>query len=256
MRIDFAFSGGGYAIVRKELPLDLPDNYELSLWIRGDAPTENLEVKLVDSTGENVWWRNQRDVELPKAWRRMSIKKRQITFAWGPRGGGELRRAAALEISVTAGSGGRGTVWLDDIVLEPRAPAAEQVQDLAHGSLLPLGEDQPHGRGQAVPALFLDFELLLAGARQRVELGLAPGLGGAPFRAQPLLLLEPMQGRVERSLVDLDGVSRDLLDALGDGVAVGGPEGQDLQDEHVQGALRDRESFGRHRVTSTFDVSR
>ena len=122
MRIDFAFSGGGYAIVRKELPLDLPDNYELSLWIRGDAPTENLEVKLVDSTGENVWWRNQRDVELPKAWRRMSIKKRQITFAWGPRGGGELRRAAALEISVTAGSGGRGTVWLDDIVLEPRAP--------------------------------------------------------------------------------------------------------------------------------------
>jgi F5/8 type C domain-containing protein/alpha-L-rhamnosidase-like protein len=124
MRIDFTFSGGGYAIVRKELPLDLPDNYELSIWIRGTAPTENLEVKLVDSTGENVWWRNQRDVEFPRAWQRLSIKKRQISFAWGPRGGGELRRAAALEISVTAGSGGRGTVWLDDIILEPRAPVA------------------------------------------------------------------------------------------------------------------------------------
>ena len=122
MRIDFTFKGGGYAIVRKELPLDLPENYEISFWIRGDAPTENLEVKLVDSTGENVWWRNQRDVEFPRSWRRMSIKKRQITFAWGPRGGGELRRAAALEISVTAGSGGQGTVWLDDVTLETRAP--------------------------------------------------------------------------------------------------------------------------------------
>ena len=124
MRIDFAFSGGGYAIVRKELPLDLPDNYEISFWIRGTAPSENLEVKLVDSTGENVWWRNQHDVEFPRDWRRMSIKKRQISFAWGPRGGGVLRRAAALEISVTAGSGGRGTVWLDDIALEERPPLA------------------------------------------------------------------------------------------------------------------------------------
>jgi hypothetical protein len=49
-------------------------------------------------------------------------------------------------------------------------------------------------------------------------------------------------------------VLRDQLDALGDGVPVKGLEGQDLQDQHVERALRDWESGWRHfRVTSTFD---
>ena len=57
MRLDFDFQGrGGYAIARKVLALDLPGNYEFSFWIRADAPPNTLEFKLVDSTGDNVWW--------------------------------------------------------------------------------------------------------------------------------------------------------------------------------------------------------
>lgn len=120
LRIDFAFSGGGYAIVRRSVPIDVPPNYLLSFYVRGASGSQNLEVKLVDSTGDNVWWRNQRDFEFSHDWRRVAIKKRQVEFAWGPLGGGELRRAAALEIAITAGSGGRGTVWLDDLSIEER----------------------------------------------------------------------------------------------------------------------------------------
>jgi F5/8 type C domain len=125
MRLDFAFqAGAGYAIAHRDVAIDLPDDYELSFYIRGETPDENLEVKLIDSTGDNVWWVNRRNYAFPRTWRKITLKKRQLGFAWGPAGGGELHHAAALEFAITAGSGGRGTVWIDELTLTPRAPEA------------------------------------------------------------------------------------------------------------------------------------
>ena len=119
LRMDFSFaSGGGYAIARRALPLTLPSNYVFTLWIRGDAPPNTLEFKLLDGSGENVWWYTERDRRFDGSWQRITIRKRQIGFAWGPQGGGELGRMAALEIVITAGSGGgSGSVWIDDLAL-------------------------------------------------------------------------------------------------------------------------------------------
>ena len=120
LRMDFGFTGGGYAIARRALPLTLPANYTLSFWIRGVAPANTLEFKLVDASGDNVWWYTERDRRFDGQWRKITIRKRQISFAWGPLGGGELKEAAALEIAITAGSGGgTGSVWLDDLTLTP-----------------------------------------------------------------------------------------------------------------------------------------
>lgn len=121
MRFDFR-GHGGYAVARRALPLDLPENYELTLWLRGEARANNLEIKLVDDSGDNVWWYHRRDFEFPAEWTPLRIRKRQISFAWGPLGGGELRRAAALEIAITAGQGGSGTVWLDQLALTALPP--------------------------------------------------------------------------------------------------------------------------------------
>ena len=39
MRLDFDFRGGaGYAVARRPLTLDLPENYRFSFWIRAAAP--------------------------------------------------------------------------------------------------------------------------------------------------------------------------------------------------------------------------
>ena len=123
LRVDFRFvKGGGYAVLHRKLDLDLPENYRITFRVRGDCPPENLEFKLLDSTGANVWWLNQRDYRFPRDWETFTIRRRQISFAWGPAGGGELRRAAALEFAITAGSGGSGTVWLDDLELTPLPP--------------------------------------------------------------------------------------------------------------------------------------
>ena len=122
LRLDVRFTRGtGYAVARRAVSLDLPADYVFRFRLRGDIPANHLEFKLVDSTGQNVWWHVRRDLEFPRAWRTISTRKRQIRFAWGPAGGGELRHVAAIEIAVTAGAGGAGSVWLDDLALEPVA---------------------------------------------------------------------------------------------------------------------------------------
>ena len=85
LRLDFDFAGtAGYAIARRELPLVLPENYEISFWIRADAAVNTFQLKLVDASGDNVWWFNRPNIELPPAWQLVRIKKRHIHFAWGP----------------------------------------------------------------------------------------------------------------------------------------------------------------------------
>jgi hypothetical protein len=119
MRLDFAFTnGGGYAIARRTTDIDLPKNYAFSFWIRGEARPNTLEFKLIDRSGENVWWHTEPDREFDGAWHKITIRRRQIGFAWGPKGGGDLDHVATLELVITAGrGGGSGHVWFDDLTL-------------------------------------------------------------------------------------------------------------------------------------------
>jgi hypothetical protein len=120
LRLEFDFQGhGGYAIARRRLALDLPENYEFAFWVRGESPRNNLEFKLLDESGDNVWWSVRRDFTFPRDWQRIAIKKRQLSFAWGPAGGGDVRRLSALEIVVSAGEGGRGAVEVSGLTFEP-----------------------------------------------------------------------------------------------------------------------------------------
>jgi hypothetical protein len=169
LRLDFSFAGGaGYAIARRRLPVDLPANYAFTFWIRGQAPPNTLEFKLVDSTGENVWWYTERDRHFSADWQRVTIRKRQIGFAWGPAGGGELERMASLEIVITAGrGGGTGSVWVDELALaerpEPRpyagTPAARStVEAPGHPARLAVdGDTATAWRSAGAGSLDLDF---------------------------------------------------------------------------------------------------
>ena len=66
LRLDFDFRGViGYATARRALALDLPADYELSFWVRGEAPVNALEFKLIDASGENVWWVNREAFAFP-----------------------------------------------------------------------------------------------------------------------------------------------------------------------------------------------
>jgi hypothetical protein len=120
LRLDYDFhGGGGYAVAHRAVSLELPANYRFTFHVRGNGRPNNLEFKLIDASGDNVWWLNQRDFEFTPEGRDVAIRKRQVSFAWGPLGGGELRHVAALELAITAGQGGAGSVWIEDMRLQP-----------------------------------------------------------------------------------------------------------------------------------------
>lgn len=123
MEFDFG-AVSGYAVMRRELPLEYPENYEFSFDLRGAAPANTLQFKLIDASGENVWWVNRPDYEFPGNWQRVRFKKRHIEFAWGPAKDPALKRSAALELVVARGQGGgKGAVCFDRLEFR-RLPAA------------------------------------------------------------------------------------------------------------------------------------
>jgi F5/8 type C domain len=142
--LDFDFRGvAGYASVSRALPLDFPPDYEFSFYVRGEAPVNNLEFKLIDASGENVWWVNRRDFEFPREWQLVKIKRRQIEFAWGPTPDRTLKRSAALELVVKAGSGGgRGSVCFDRLGFRELAPqTASQPTPVLHATSFQPGAE-------------------------------------------------------------------------------------------------------------------
>ena len=128
MRLDFDFNGAaGYAYISRKLPLVLPDNYEISFYVRADAPVNNLEFKLVDASGDNVWWVNRANFEFPREWQQIRIKKRHIAFAWGPIQDKTLKATDRIEFVISAGrGGGRGSVYFDELTIRemPADPIA------------------------------------------------------------------------------------------------------------------------------------
>ena len=124
LRLDFDFGGtAGYAAARRALPITLPPRYEISFELRADAPVNTLQVKLVDASGDNVWWINRPDFEFPRQWQHLTIKQRHIEFAWGPTSDRILRHAASLEIVVAAGrGGGRGSIYVSRLQLRELPP--------------------------------------------------------------------------------------------------------------------------------------
>ena len=74
----------GYAGIRRRLDVTWPDNYQVSFGLRGDSPANDLQFKLIDASGDNVWWVNRSGYSFPKDWTRVSYRKRHIEKAWGP----------------------------------------------------------------------------------------------------------------------------------------------------------------------------
>ncbi len=123
MRLDYDFNGrSGYAFAARAIDLSVPDNYEISFWLRGETAPNTLEVKFVDASGDNVQWRRVERFSAPNGWTRYVIKKRQITWAWGPATDRTFRGAARIEFVVTAGEGGKGFIEVDQLELRQLPP--------------------------------------------------------------------------------------------------------------------------------------
>lgn len=127
--LQYDFHGvSGYAVMRRTLPLDLPPHHGFTLRLHGGGPRNAFQVKFVDASGDNVWWRHLPSFEPPARPTDLRIRQRQIQFAWGPTEDKVLRRAAAIELVVASGDGGRGRLCFERLAmhrLDPPGPAVE-----------------------------------------------------------------------------------------------------------------------------------
>lgn len=126
IRFDVNFSkGSGYGGIVRNFNSTIPENYEISFMMKATVPVNNFEIKVSsDSAGENIWWVNNKNYSYPTEWQRIVIKKRHISFAWGTKPASYPEKLSRMEIVVTAGTGGKGSVWIDDVTLTelPRIP--------------------------------------------------------------------------------------------------------------------------------------
>ncbi len=126
IRFDYDFTNGtGYGGIQKLFPIDLPDNYEFTFFVRADSPANNFEIKFIDSTGNNVWWVSNRNYDFPVTWKKIRVRKRNINFAWGPAADHNLKRVDRIEFTVASFVGGKGTLWIDDLKFEPLRPEVQ-----------------------------------------------------------------------------------------------------------------------------------
>ncbi|MFT4178776.1 MAG: discoidin domain-containing protein [Thermomonas sp.] len=113
----------GYAGIRRKLPLVYPANYAFSLRLRGQGPRNDFQFKLVDASGDNVWWVRKPMFALPAQWTPLQWRKRHIAKAWGPAPETRLTRSAMLEFTLASGEGGKGEACFDALALRELPPA-------------------------------------------------------------------------------------------------------------------------------------
>jgi hypothetical protein len=121
--MDFDFHGvSGYVGIARALPLDYPADYAFAFDWRGVAPANDLQLKLVDASGDNVWWVQRPKQPVPGNWTHLRYRKRHVSRAWGPSPETELKHSAGLEFTLASGDGGKGTVCFDHLRFTPLRP--------------------------------------------------------------------------------------------------------------------------------------
>ena len=142
LRLDFDFKGGaGFVVARCPVRQEMHDDYTVTFRLRGVGPTNDLELKLVDASGQNVWRHVQRNLQPPARWKRFRIDSREFEFAWGPASGGVLEQLGAIELAIVAGEGGAGTLWVGDLRIENHSPLTG-ARASASSALPGFGADQ------------------------------------------------------------------------------------------------------------------
>jgi len=167
--IDYDFgSVTGYVAANRSLPITYPARYEFTLDVRGESLPNAFQFKLVDASGENVWWGQKPEYRFPAEWQALKFRQRQIEFAWGPAADRVLRQTASAELVIASGSGGgKGSACFDRLTLRelPADPPAVPAPKMLGGGLA-----VDFGVAREFGALALHWRPGAAAARYGIEL--------------------------------------------------------------------------------------
>src|SRR5919109_5465613 len=103
-------------------------------------------------------------------------------------------------------------------------------------SLIGVAQDAVHRRRGALPFVDLGLELSAAFGGDAVVARAAVVLARPPFRANPAAAQHRLEGGVDRALIDVEDVARDLAQPEREAPAVHRLDGQQLEGEHLERA--------------------
>ena len=109
----------GYLALSRQLPLAFDGNFALSLNVRGQGAVDSFEIKLVDASGNNVWWHRRAKFAPTPQWSTLTTKRRHIEFAWGPTTDKVLRQTDRIELVVVGAQGSKGELCFDALAITP-----------------------------------------------------------------------------------------------------------------------------------------
>ncbi len=119
----YDFNGvSGHAAMRRTLPITFPADYAFDFDVRGHGPANQFEFKLIDASGENVWWVNKPKTVFARDWTPVRYKKRHIAPAWGPLADKTLRQTRFVEFTIYANAGGKGEACIRNLRFAEREP--------------------------------------------------------------------------------------------------------------------------------------
>jgi hypothetical protein len=128
LRLEYDFKGGkGFVVARRQFSRQMPAEYAVHFRLRGRGGVNNLELKLIDPSGRNVWRHVEKDLNLPARWKRVRVESRDIEFGWGPASGSSISQLGSLEFAIVAGEGGAGAVWIADLEIEDCTPVQSPI---------------------------------------------------------------------------------------------------------------------------------
>lgn len=128
LRMDFDFKGAkGFVVARHAFKRAMPSEYAVHFRLRGRGAVNDLELKLIDDTGQNVWRHVEKSLKPPARWKHFTVQSRDIDFAWGPSSGRSISELGFIELAIVAGEGGQGSLWIADLGVEDLTPARPAV---------------------------------------------------------------------------------------------------------------------------------
>lgn len=178
--LHYDFAGvSGYAVMRRELPVNWPAQFELAATVRASGAVNDFQLKLVDASGDNVWWANRPDARLPTTWQVLSLRRRHLDFAWGPGADRQLKQTRFVELVVAAGRDrGRGSLCLARLTLTERpADPPEWPAAQAHTTAGQLTLDY------GLPREFNGLSLQWPVAQQPFDYAVQASINGRTWRA-------------------------------------------------------------------------
>ncbi|MDY0148936.1 MAG: hypothetical protein RBT03_02475 [Kiritimatiellia bacterium] len=115
-----------FALISKDIPLDLPPNFEFVFFLNQDSPEVNCEFKLIDADG-NTFMKKFYSFGSPNRWKKIVIRETDITWMWGPNSDASLDKIRVVELAVT-GAGNNGTICFDQLTMRPLPPGRPRSQ--------------------------------------------------------------------------------------------------------------------------------